>query len=419
MKPLSKLFSIKPPKPLVEEPPMEVVPPGNELDHGQRGYADSKQALGSPLILKDCLENNYQKFVAFCRESDELQRRLMEPYIQRKAQLQSDMDHRKLLLELKEGRLGELKLDVDRIDTSIIDVRSRPEKYGLEVSRKPKVQFYIGLAILLPVTLYLMVFYISASYSAFFKDFDDITNVIAAIFDAQALSKAWKDGWLETVFVSTIPFVFMGMGYLIHMIQAAKSYLWQLKLAMLFVVTFLFDVILAYGIEKKIYEFEKTLDSRPFDLFIAFQKVDFWGIIFAGFVVYVIWGMVMDFILKEYEDLDKVKAFIRDRKKEKLVVLDRLEQAKVEVGEVKQEVTVISGKLNAVQQTIDGVIIPNRKYLEHHAAYVQGWLMAILQELRLPAEQYDALLKKCQSVCDTHKELHGVRDEHTEVVALD
>ena len=165
----------------------------------------------------------------------------------------------------------------------------------------------------MPITIYLIVFYISASYSGFFKTFET-TELSAAIFDAQALTKAIKDGWLESVFISTIPFAFMGLGYFVHMFQKEKRTGW-IKILGLYIVTFIFDCILAYQIEKKIYDFEKTLNSPPFDLPIAFRKVEFWGIIFAGFVVYIIWGLVFDFIMKEYENFDKIKCFISNSKK--------------------------------------------------------------------------------------------------------
>src|SRR5690606_33215386 len=132
-------------------------------------------------------------------------------------------------------------------------------------------------------------------------------------FDGNALAKSIEGGWLEGVFIATIPFAFMGLGYLIHMFQKHKSWTSYIKIAVLFAVTFIFDAILAYQIEKKIYEIQKTPDSPPFDLKIAFSSVEFWGIIFAGFIVYIIWGLVFDFIMKEYDNFDKIKSFIRTK----------------------------------------------------------------------------------------------------------
>ena len=68
---------------------------------------------------------------------------------------------------------------------------------------------------------------------------------------------------------------------------------------MLFVVTFLFDAILAYLIDEKIYNLNKRFEDPEFSLGYAIQDPSFWVIIFAGFVSYIIWGLVFDFVMKE------------------------------------------------------------------------------------------------------------------------
>ena len=153
--------------------------------------------------------------------------------------------------------------------------------------KNPKLKFYIGLAILIPITIYLLVFYISASYSVFFKEFEN-DILTAAIFDPQALTKAYAESWLEVILIITIPFVFLGLGYIIHMMQKYNDKGSKNKIAFLYVITFLFDGLLAYFIEKKIYDFNQTLISPEFNFSIAITKPGFWVIIFAGFVVYII-----------------------------------------------------------------------------------------------------------------------------------
>lgn len=70
----------------------------------------------------------------------------------------------------------------------------------------------------------------------------------------------------------------LGLGYLIHMYGENKTKLNYFKVGVLFLTTFVFDVILAYQIEEKIYNLNKTFDSPPFDLSIAFTKIQFWGL---------------------------------------------------------------------------------------------------------------------------------------------
>ena len=81
------------------------------------------------------------------------------------------------------------------------------------------------------------------------------------VLDPKAFDKAWADGTLEGAFVSFIPFVFLGLGYLIHMFSENKSIGNYFKIGLLFLITFFFDAILAYQIEEKLYDLNKTFDS--------------------------------------------------------------------------------------------------------------------------------------------------------------
>ena len=282
----------------------------------------------------------------------------------------------------------------------MIDVKQNPETYGIDADKRPKAQFYIGLALLLPITIYLFVFYVSASYSSFFKDFET-NSLTAAIFAPNALSNAIEDGWLEAVFVGTIPFVFMGLGYLVHMFQKSKGISSFLKLAALFLLTFFFDVILAYLIEKKIFDFERVL-GESFSPGIALQSVNFWGIIFAGFIVYIIWGLVFDFVMKEHENVDKIKVFIHAKKQEIKNLIINNEELASKLEDIKHELTSINGDISELQSKIDGFIFPVKEYLHYHYQYKEGWYQAINSELKFPQNQLNSIRDNCEEVAQKH-----------------
>lgn len=382
------------------------------ITYFQSGYGDSKNANGSSHIFKTCLDNLYQNFKEKCRMDDAGQNRLNRPYIEEKEKQTTELKKRETLQQIKEEEVGSLEKQIIKLEDDISQVKNNPEKYGIEATKKPKAQFYIGLLILLPITIYLLVFYISASYSAFFKVFET-TELSAAIFDAQALTKAFNDGWLETIFISTIPFAFMGLGYLVHMFQNEKRTGW-IKILGLYIVTFIFDGILAYQIEKKIYDFEKTLDSPPFDLPIAVSKVEFWGIIFAGFVVYIIWGLVFDFIMKEYENFDKIKCFVAKLREEIANLKRQKENTTEQINLLKQEKTNIEGIIRELQSKIDGFIFPNRKYLVYFTEYKKGWNIALMKELLLPTNEKNNLIASCDQIADLHLKAYDIDNEEYE-----
>jgi hypothetical protein len=412
MSSLKKIFSIKKNAPQEIENPKEEDVKKIKLSFFESGYGSSKQAEGNHMIFKACLQDVYMDYKGKCREDEKLQKELKEPYVEEKSKYEIELKKRKTVKDIIEEGITSLEAKISTFKNEIADVKHNPEKYVEDVDKKPKAQFYLGLIVLIPITFYLLVFYISASYSAFFKIFDTdrLTN---AIFDANALTKAIDDGWLEGVFVATIPFAFMGLGYLVHMFQKHRNWLSYVKIGTLFVVTFIFDSILAYQIEKKIYDIEKTLNSPDFNVQIAFTKAEFWGIIFAGFVVYIIWGLVFDFIMKEYDNFDKIKTFIRSKREEIKNGEQEIANQTEKLNPIKEEISGIEGKINDLQRTIDGFVFSNKHYLTYHAEYVKGWFLAIADNFDA-LKRRDQLLSQCAVEEKKHLEEHDIADESYE-----
>ncbi|MDR6781913.1 CHASE3 domain sensor protein [Pedobacter africanus] len=371
------------------------------ITYYQSGYGAAIKAMGAPINFRACLQNVYESFEQQCRDQEVQQAKLKQPYIDEKARKNSELKNTEAAISIFEEKKQQLVEKINAATNEIEDVKHHPEKYGVETSKRPKAQFYIGLLLLIPITLYLFVFYISATYSAFFKDFSN-DSLTAAIFDAQAFSNAMKAGWLEGVLIFTIPTVFLGLGYVIHMIQKGKGIKNIFRMIALFITTFLFDGLLAYQIEKKIYEFNKTPDSAPYNLNIALGEAEFWMIIFAGFVVYIIWGLVFDITMKEHENLDKIRGHI----KTKLEEIKALEVTKNEVtGEIdnlKKKNVEITGKISELQATIDGFVFNIRQYLLYHAQYKEGWFQAVASEIALPQHRQNEILEQCESIATEH-----------------
>ncbi|MEL1255979.1 ABC transporter permease [Flavobacterium sp. DGU38] len=403
MKPLSQLFSLKKStdssSKLFEE---------NEEDreqiritYYQSGFAASIKATGKPIVLKACLQNLYMSFEDQCRKQKLEQDRLKQPYREEQEKNRTELKKCEAAIGIYEKKEQDTNEAADLIKNEIIEVKRNPDKFGIEDGKGLKAQFYIGLFLLLPITLYVLVFYVSASYSAFFKEFSN-DSLTAAIFDADALTNSFKASWLEGVLVVTIPFVFMGLGYVIHMVQKGKGIKNIFRMIALFVTTFLFDALLAYQIEKKIYEFNKTTDSAPYNLNIALGEAEFWMIIFAGFVVYIIWGLVFDFVMKEFENIDKVRAFIRG-KKENLIDLEKLKAEYInKINDFKQQIVTANGRISELQSKIDGFVFPVKEYLHYHHQYKEGWFQAINTEIALAHKEKTELLESCELHSEEH-----------------
>ncbi|SHJ38306.1 hypothetical protein SAMN05444280_1181 [Tangfeifania diversioriginum] len=231
--------------------------------------------------------------------------------------------------------------------------------------------------IIIFLTIYLFVFYSSAAYSALFKDFTpDDTNITQAIFDAQAVSKALADGFTELIFILAIPAVFLGLGFLIHKFSEEKGIAKYFKIIGLVVVTFIFDFIIAYAIVKEIYEIKiggSFQEMAPMTIEGAFKEINFWIIIFAGFVVYIIWGFVFSFTMKEFEKMDRVRYAIKTKNQ-------KLSEYKIDCKQIKENLTKLQSQRNNTQGEIDKQKIRLESYVlyfndvrEGINNYFTGW----------------------------------------------
>jgi len=398
----------------------------------EAGYRDSSRTSGNHSTLSICLDAVYSKFQNEEKEMIEKQKKLKESYINEQKNRETEIKALTVSQETKEEQLKEKNKEIethqnsiDNLKAEILDLPRNPEKYNVKATKGASAKFWIGLILLVPITLYLATFYISTSYSAFFKSFDARSTVIQSVLDANAWMKAWNDGFIEVAFVTLIPFVFLGLGFLIHMFGENKTKANYVKLAMLFIVTFIFDSILAYEIESKLYELNKTFDSPPFDLKIAFTKIQFWGIIFAGFIVYIIWGLVFDFVMKEHKEKDRIKSEQEIRQKRILSLSDKIaalkneiEQITASIGSIKEIIIKTRGRIEELQNIIDGVIIPTKDYKLYASEYVQGWITFIGEKIAVSKTEKQTMIDSCIETYNMNLENVGASSDNQNLVYL-
>lgn len=344
----------------------------------QWGWDKASALKGNEVGLKVCLQQIYQDHKQKVRSDETTQEKAKAPLrVKLQERLGKIETFKNRVTKIKELELPEKKAKISTLNERIRDIQKHPE--DIIGSKSGKAAYYIGLTILIFLTIYLFVFYSSASFSAFFKDFTPNSLGIAdSIFDPQALSSALNDGFFELVLILTIPFVFLGLGFLIDQFKNQKS-LWKVpKVALLILVTFIFDAILAFEITEKIYSLNAQAsfqNSPDYTLSYAFNSVSFWLIIFAGFVAYIIWGLVFSFVMEAYENLDKVHMAIKTKKSEikeinsQVNVLEE-EQRKLEylIGENQTEI-------EKLRESLEQAHFIDYKELENRIMqFLNGWL---------------------------------------------
>lgn len=375
-------------------------------------YEDSKACGGRTPNLKSSLETLYEQFFTKIKKDTIEQQELKQPYITEVEGLTVKLSNKEEEIKRSEKKLDEVQVEINNLQEEILKPKSSQESLE-EIKPKSNIKLWTGLAFLIPLSVYIFIFYISTSYSAFFKNFDPNISLFHTIFEPKALEMAYEAGWMEAGFVVLIPFVFFSLGYLIHMFWSQKKLSSYIKVCVLIVVTLSFDVILAYFIDKKEYNFNKTPSSPEFTIASAIQDPTFWLIIFAGFVSYFIWGLVFDMVMIE-NDKRNVKESLKKNLKEKInQKRKQLFKIKDTVEEDKNEIGIFKVRAKELECIIEGFILPIQNYKVFAIEYLKGWQKYIAAELPMGQEEKMTLLRECETVYQSHiQELDLVADDY-------
>lgn len=365
------LFAVK------ELPPPEKTEEKKEaISYQDYGLHQAYMLGGSLPGLRVCLQKVYFDFKERIKDDHDKQEELKRPARIKLEEHKGDIDRwQNKIKRIQEDDLPRLKRKIELLNEEKSHIRKNPQEIIGDLTGKPS--FYIGSIILIFLTVYLFVFYSSASYSTFFKEFSlNEIGVANSIFDPQAFSKAVSDGVMELVLILTIPFVFLGLGYLIHKLQEEKGYRKVIKIATLILVTFLFDAILAYEITEKIYNIkrENSFNNLPeFSIPMAVSSINFWLIIFAGFIVYIIWGFVFDFVLEAFGKLDRVKVALKEKDKQIEEATRNINDLNVDIDKMTHHIDEAKTQIKKLNETLNSVIIP-REFEQCAFGFMSGWL---------------------------------------------
>jgi hypothetical protein len=373
------------------------------------GFLQSRNHSANPIALELELHKLLEQFKRSVQTDEKEQDEMKAPVRARVVSLNLDIQKlteqgnriRNEKIPSQEKKIQDLKNEIGEIRRNPDHYREKPGRLGLVL---------MGLVLVL-LTVYLWIFYTSASYSAFFRQFtaDDI-NVANSIFDPRAITNAWEKGAPALVLVITMPFIFLGLGILMHKFLEEKHFTKWIKLGFVIAATFVFDYIIAYEIVKKIYDLQalNSLENLPpYNYQTAFADINFWLIIFAGFVTYLIWGFLFEKFMTENRKLDHAGERIRVREIE-------LQDVEREIKKLNQDADLIDRSIHGkerdkalAENELSAVFIRPREveYVIYH--YMSGWMQFIEGGLMASNSQKEGLRnetrKTVMNFLDTQK----------------
>jgi hypothetical protein len=359
------------------------------------GYERSGSVKGDPDVYFSCLnrilngdlvESNY---VGFTDDEKKERIRLIQLL---EVQLREKEENNKKIQE----EIDEKEKDIDRYRKDLLHFRESRLQDGEKLRREnfSTLKFTLNLFLLAMLSVYLFFFYVSATFKALYVDFEGIAAKIAKgegtgsiLPGPYELGEALQYNYLLFVF----PFVFYAFGWAFHIILESTNKLRYVFLSALIAVTFTVDFLLAMIISDNTENAKSLmgLQSTPWS-----QSPTFYIILFLGFLVYIIWSILLDSLLREWnkkEITDNLKKIIRHLQADVKAIkpkISNLEPIKEKIAEYREDIsTLMVGNL--------------KRYIDQFSA---GWMMYLT-----PTNMKD-IKEKCQAVKREFEERNNIRN---------
>lgn len=358
----------------------------NTKDYDSLGYEQSGKHSGklSAFIgLIKLIENVYRKKV-YDDEDEQQKNKIQEQAVLVK--LEAEKENNEHTIKQLEKSVDDNLKKIEEKNKEIVSIKQDPKSI---LDEKPsKLGFIVGSIVLTFLTIYLFLFYVSTSYSAFFKVFNvHNATVSASIFDPNAFANAYNSGNVfEAIMITVAPFIFLSLGILIDVFTSKrndpKKYL---KAGALILVTLVLDIIMAYKIDKNIHDImilnQVGVSSQLYGFGDAIFSINFWLVIFSGFVVYIIWGILYSFVLESHEKMDVVKQEIKKRRID-IEGLEKINEVLAKkIADINIDILECNKKIKESKNFIDGNTIRMnwnrlysslREFANGWARYIQG-----------------------------------------------
>ncbi len=301
----------------------------------------------------------------------------------------------------KEIEVKENKIDVHRQDLLSISEKHKKDYKALKKETFNPLKFSLNLIILIFLTFYLFFFYVSAAYKALYVDFEAISESISqGSGTGSIMPQPYEllEAIQYNVLLFLVPFVFYAFGWAFHIMLEMEKNIKFLYIGFLITVTFIVDFLFAYIIHSNT---ETAKELMGLATLKWSENATFYIILFLGFLVYIIWSILLDTLIREWDKRGitiNIKKIIKHMRKDIKVLQGKLnDTSKLEntIAEFREDIsTIMVGNL--------------KKYIDQ---FTNGWISY------LAPDNMKAIKTGCLQAKKEYEEKHKIRPGIVKVIS--
>jgi hypothetical protein len=362
-----------------------------------RGFRTAGSCSASPEVLKTVIGWIYHNKVTVDDANAENEKARLEQLAHQIATTEGQVTQSRHHCGEIEESIKEARTKLEEKRAELVAVRAGDSTVIEAQGLSDRTSFYIASGILFFLTLYLFLFYVSAIYNAFIFDAASATEeglrtgreLSVTIFNGLAFQKAWSAGLMTFLFLGSAPSIVMGLGYLVH------HFLRQGKKLLIFLiigVTLLFDLLLAYEIVYQIHRIKILTGETdiPFSIRFLAAQPEFYIILLAGFVVYLIWGGILGVVLEGVEKFRPARVAARKVSHAISAIEGKLERLQGELREAQRGTVKLESELKILENKRSPRELSNNAFRRHTEEMMQGWLTYIAQAFPRERDEREA-----------------------------
>lgn len=340
------------------------------------GYNKSGLNNGDATTLKTYLswikdgfvvDENYNE-----KEENEKRKSIESEIEEKKDEKEKVISDRKVIEDVQ---IPNKKVEIKKLNDNIAEIQNQLDNKMLETGFQ-STNYYLYTALTILLSVYLIFFYASTIYSAFFRSAgllvetsgDDLAMVIGSIFDMNGILNPSP----SLIIVYFGSFLFFALGIIPHTLKGKNK---RLKIAGFLFITLIVDALLAYKIDKSIHEI-KVLSGIGEENWNFWASENFYLVLAFGYLAYLVFGYIYQLMIEEKAKKNPKKIAIRniglikDQIKEIEVIINKYEER---IVALESQVKILENRIELLTKRLNDTMINPEILSKSLNSFYIGW----------------------------------------------
>lgn len=376
------------------------------------GYAKAEQHRGNANALENLFNRVLRGYLVDERNDDARRQRQQQKADAHLLDLEKQAETARTEMRKINGtQLPALRDVVGQLDTEILQIRT-DEAAGLrDPNHRDRLQLRLYGLLLAGITLFVGLFYVSAFYSAFYRDLagelraagsEGQASVLAAIF-AKAAFASFDFHWFA-------PLLLFAFGGFLHVLAEKKTTLGRLMLIGLFGVILGTDGLIAYFVEAKTHEMKVLMGLTNATEHAWWASPVFWLVMAMGFVAALVWSGLLHAWMHEVgkKDVSRITALeIGHRQEKQWTLKGQINALNTGLADLEGQIARIELDVKALQASREQVVFSPSELEKYVTDFYDGWLTYVNNRMN-----NDAVLRDtCDGVLRAFYAQHLAREQ--------